>query len=96
MNFENAKQASPGHSCFIQSRSHADINGVREVLSFDEGGVVLITDCGELTLEGSNIRVGTLDTERGIVSVDGKFSALYYSDSNSKRKRSIFAKRHEE
>ena len=57
---------------------------------------MLITDCGELTLEGSNIRVGTLDTERGIVSVDGKFSALYYSDNNSRRKRSIFALRHAE
>lgn len=96
MNFENAKQASSGHSCFIQSRSHTDINGVREVLSFDDGSVVLITDCGELTLEGSNIRVGTLDTERGIVSVDGKFSALYYADNNSRRKRGIFTRRHEE
>ena len=96
MNFENAKQTSLSHSCFIQSRSHADINGVREVLSFDDGCVVLVTDCGELTLEGSNIRVGALDTERGIVSVDGKFSALYYADNNSRRKRSIFARRHEE
>ena len=96
MNFENAKQASLSHSCFIQSRSHADINGVREVLSFDDGCVVLVTDCGELTLEGSNIRVGTLDTERGIVSVDGKFSAFYYADNNSRRKRGIFTRRHEE
>ena len=95
MSFENAKQASMSHSCNMKSRSHADITGVCEVLSFDDGSVVLITDCGELTLEGSNIRVGTLDTERGIVSVDGQFSSLYYADNNSKRKRNFFMRRHE-
>lgn len=93
MNFENEKQLSSAHTCNIQSRAHADINGVREVLSFDENSVVLITGCGELTLEGSGIRVGALDTERGIVSVDGKISALYYSDDSLKRKRNIFGRR---
>lgn len=91
MNFENAKQqSSSSHSCSIQARSHADINGVREVLSFDENSVVLVTSCGELTLEGRDIRVGALDTDRGIVSVDGKISALYYADDTSGRKRNMF------
>lgn len=96
MNLENEKRTvSSAHSCYILSRAHADINGVREVLSFDENGVVLVTDCGELTLEGSGIRVGTLDTERGIVSVDGKICSLYYADDASKRKRNIFGRRGE-
>ena len=97
MNFENTKQqSSSSHNCLIYARSHADINGVREVLSFDENSVVLITGCGELTLEGSDIRVGALDTDRGIVSVDGKISALYYADDSIKRKRNIFMRRRDE
>ncbi|MBQ9080476.1 MAG: sporulation protein YabP [Clostridia bacterium] len=92
MNTEKARQTVLVHDCSIRSRAHADITGVREVLSFDEGSVVLVTNCGEMTLEGQELRVGTLDTERGIVAVDGKISALYYSDNTQKKRRGIFGR----
>lgn len=80
------------HECVIKCRNHVDITGVTEVTSFDEGAVILLTDCGEMTLEGEGLRVGTLDTDRGIVSVDGTVNGVYYSDSTKKQRRSFFAK----
>ncbi len=90
MNTEKTRSSSQTHDCHIRSRTHMDITGVSEVSSFDENTVVLITNCGEMTLEGQDFRIGTLDTEQGLVSVDGKISALYYSDGSSKKRRGFF------
>ena len=79
-------QDAISHDCVIKGRKHANITGVKEVVSFDASGVVLITSCGELTLEGNDIKVGTLDTDRGIVAVDGEICAVYYYENKKGRK----------
>ena len=89
MNSVNDKQV---HSVNINMRRSMDISGVREVDSFDELGVILKTCCGELTVEGKDIKISVLDTERGVVSLDGKIDALFYSDSEDGKKRGFFGK----
>lgn len=79
------------HALSLSARAHAEITGVVEVSSFDETVVVLDTVCGALTLEGRGLRVGTLDLARGVLAVDGKIDALYYSDTKESRKKSFFS-----
>lgn len=81
-----------GHDCILKGRKHADITGVKEVVSFDASGVILITSCGELTLEGNGIKVGALDTDRGIVAVDGEICAIYYANESKKGRRSLWGR----
>ena len=69
------------HVLTLTRREQLEITGVCEVESFDEQCVILMTDCGELTLEGEGLHVGTLDISRGIVHVQGHVSALFYSDA---------------
>ena len=69
------------HTLTLTARSRVEITGVCEVESFDEQCVMLITDCGELTLEGEELHVGTLDISRGVVHVEGRITALLYSDA---------------
>ena len=94
MNNETARNnhGQLGHDCILKGRKHADITGVKEVVSFDSSGVVLVTACGELTLEGNEIKVGTLDTDRGIVAVDGEICAVYYSDESKRGRRGLFGR----
>lgn len=80
------------HGVNISMRKHMDISGVKDVESFDELGVTLKTVCGELVVEGKDIKVSVLDTERGVVSLDGKIDALFYSDSEDSKKRGFFGK----
>ena len=70
-------------------RKEMNITGVREVLSFDENCVVLKSVCGEMTVEGSDLRVGTLDTERGVVTLCGKIDTVYYTDDRPTEKRGL-------
>ena len=43
-------------------------------------------------MEGKDIKISVLDTERGVVSLDGKIDALFYSDSEDGKKRGFFGK----
>ena len=76
----------------IRSRKHIDITGVKEVLSFDDREVVTVTSEGEMTVEGEDLKVGILDTDKGVVSVDGKISAVIYYDTPPKEKRKLFGR----
>ena len=77
----------------IRSRKHIDVTGVKEVLSFDENFVSMVTVCGEMTVEGEGLKIETLDTDRGIVSVNGKISAvIYYDEQPHFEKKKIFGK----
>ncbi len=93
MNIESKRpEAQKIHECTIKCRKHIDITGVKEVTSFDDGAVMLVTDCGDMTLEGEGLRVGTLDTDRGVISVDGQINSIYYTDSVKKSRRGFFSK----
>ena len=74
------------------SREKLDVSGVLDVIRFDDLCVVLQTRCGELTIDGKNIKISVLDTEKGVVSLDGTIDAIYYSDDNKKEKRGFFGK----
>jgi len=91
----NAQNSMPivKHDVAIKGRRHIDVTGVREVISFDETAVVMSTDGGDMTLEGRDLRIEVLDTERGVVSVEGKINALFYDDDNApSEKKKLFGR----
>jgi sporulation protein YabP len=77
---------------YVRSRNHVDRTGVKDVLSFDERSVVAVTSGGNLALEGEDLRISVLDTDRGVVAVDGRISAVIYYDSAPAVKRNLFGK----
>ena len=89
MNNANDKQT---HNVEMTMRKHMDITGVGEVVSFDDTSIILKTVCGEMTVEGRDIKVGVLDTDRGVVSLDGRVDALYYSDTSDNERRGLFGR----
>ena len=78
----------------IRSRKHIDITGVKEVLNFDENLVSMVTACGEMSVEGEGLKIGTLDTDKGIVAVDGKINAvIYYDEFPRDEKKRFFGRK---
>lgn len=74
------------HKVSLNARSSANITGVKDVLSFDAGEVLLETEQGILMLRGNDLHVNRLTLEKGEVDVDGKIDSLTYSDSNNSGK----------
>lgn len=71
------------HSLWAVDRKEITVKGVKEVLSFDESLVDLVTSCGRLTLEGHELRVTVLDTAGGVVAVTGKLCGVLYDDPDA-------------
>jgi len=76
------------HKVSLNARSQAMITGVKDVLSFDAGEVLLETEQGILMIRGNELHVNRLTLEKGEVDVDGKIDSLTYSDSNGYGKSS--------
>ena len=88
---EKSTQPSKAHTLSVVAREQASIVGVTEVDSFDEHGVILKTDCGEMTVEGEGLHVSSLDIEKGKVEISGHICAIYYSEATPV-KRSLRAR----
>ena len=71
------------HSLRLVGRAELTITGVREVSRFEEDGVLLQTDMGELTVQGEQLQLKELSLEGGRVAVSGSISALVYGRQQS-------------
>lgn len=77
----------------VKNRTKMSISGVTEVISFDETAVDLKTVCGELCVEGEGLHIGVLDTERGVVSLEGStIDGIYYLRPDGGDRKGFFGK----
>lgn len=68
------------HKLTLNQRSSLTMDGVTEVISFDDTAVILRTELGTLTVQGSQLQLKTLSLDGGQVAVDGSISALIYEE----------------
>ena len=68
------------HGLTLDGRKHLTMTGVTEVVSFDDGTVVLRTELGMLTVQGTGLRLKTLSTDGGQMAVTGEVSSLSYEE----------------
>lgn len=72
------------HHVTMHNCKTALVTGVKEVISFDELAVLLITCCGQMTIEGEGLHISRLDLDRGEADIDGTVSGIYYSKIKEK------------
>ena len=53
------------HSVFIQDRSRAELTGIREVESFNETGIELLSHDGAVAIEGEMLKIDQFSVETG-------------------------------
>ena len=71
------------HNLVLEDRRMLTVSGVSDVDSFDEETVVVFTELGELTVRGSDLHINRLSVEVGELTVEGKISALIYSQDSA-------------
>lgn len=76
---DDKKNTAMPHNLVLEDRRLLTLSGVSDVDSFDEETVVVFTDLGELTIKGSDLHINRLSVEVGELTVEGKISALIYS-----------------
>lgn len=68
------------HKLQLNERQNLTMNGVTEVVSFEDTAVVLQTSLGTLIVQGQDLKLKTLSLDGGQVAVDGNISALIYEE----------------
>lgn len=86
---EERQARSAPHNAFMENRRKLTLTGVKDIDSFNEQGVIVLTDEGVLIVKGSDMHVGKLNIESGDVSVEGLIDSLTYSDLHDKKTGSL-------
>ena len=76
----------------LEDRQALTLSGVCDVISFDEGVLVLETTLGVLTVDGAGLHILSLDLDGGRVSVTGKVSGIFYTDKGAGNKGGFFSR----
>ena len=66
------------HSIHIDERQLMRVSGVKDVDSFNEQEVQLLTEAGALRIEGMGLHMTKLDLDAGQVILEGEIIALEY------------------
>ena len=83
------------HAFSSKAREGINVSGVEDVVSFDESGVVLQTECGSMAVEGEGLHVKVLSITDGRVEIEGRINGVYYFDSKPAQKRGLFGRRND-
>ena len=66
--------------------------GIEDVISFDEMSVYLITQNGNLLIEGTELHITVLDVASGNMEIEGHIRSIIYNDKETKKKDGFFSK----
>ena len=88
---ELGKLRPRAHSVHIDNRMRVSITGVLDVESFNDGEVQLITDAGDLRIEGNGLHITRLSLDDGQVVIEGEIIALEYTE-NSEQRGTLFSR----
>ena len=86
----NEQNTGKKHSISSCGRDGISIEGVVDVVSFDERGVALETVVGGMAVEGEDLHVTVLNITDGKVEIDGRINGIYYYESKPTAKRGLF------
>lgn len=73
------------HKISMVARRKAAMNGVVDVISFDDREIVLDTTEGMLVIRGVELHVNRLSVEKGEVDIEGQILSLVYSEKEGSR-----------
>lgn len=78
---------------FLRDRSYLKITGVEDVSTFDESGIILTSCNGEITVDGSELRIVNLSAESGEIEIEGRIGGVFYIEERPVKKRGLFGRK---
>ncbi len=69
------------HDMIIENRKKITLTGICDVGSFDDTTVTATSNCGEISIRGSLLKISCLSVETGDMVVEGQIDAVIYSEA---------------
>lgn len=86
-------EANPYHNVILKDRKSMELTGVKQIDSFDSNEFLMETAQGWMIVQGKDLVLGKLDTERGDVIIKGLIESMsYVSSKKGGGKESVISK----
>ncbi len=69
------------HKVVLENRERLTVSAARDVESFDDERVVVVTDMGTMTVNGGNFHISKLNVDDGQLVIEGEIDEIQYSDT---------------
>ena len=80
------------HQIHLKERKILDISGVKQIESFDSVQFLLEVSQGWMMIEGSDLILDRLDTDKGDVRIRGNIDAMSYIVHRKEEKESLMSR----
>ncbi len=80
------------HKIKLEDRKKLVLDGVSDVISFDDLSVILDTVGGRLNINGEGLHIQKLCLESGEVEVEGRVDEIIYEDGPQNKKKTFFGR----
>jgi len=70
------------HNVIMENRKKAVMTGVKDVESYNDAEMIIITHSGSLKLKGKGLELVKISTETGELEITGEITSLHYSDAD--------------
>ncbi len=70
----------------VTDRSSVNIDRVLNVSSFDEDGILVKTECGNIVVEGEGLSIENLEKSSGVILIKGRIDGVFYLKEKNRRK----------
>jgi sporulation protein YabP len=71
----------------LENRSKMTLDGVTEIVSFNDEQIMLKTVLGNMDIRGEELKMNKLDVQNGDVMISGKISYVVYTTEEKKQRR---------
>ncbi len=89
---EKSNELSQNAELMLWNRKILKLQGIEDVISFDEISIYLVTKDGNFLIEGTELHITTLDVPSGDMTVEGNIRSMIYQDKESATKGGFFSK----
>ena len=80
------RQLIKAHKISLNNRLSGSMTGIREVISFDGGEVILDTEQGVMIVKGEDLHVTRLTLDKGEVEINGRIDGILYTENEDKKR----------
>ena len=77
---ENSSAIASSHSVTLEDRNRLTVEGVEDIIGYDEQSITAKTPLGEMTVHGSDLKIIRMSTDMGELVAEGNIVSVTYSD----------------
>lgn len=85
-------ESNPYHNLLMKDRKTLEVTGVKQIDSFDANEFLMETAQGWMLVQGKDLTLGKLDTDRGDVLIKGLIEVISYISNKKGNKDSMMSK----